>query len=59
MNPDIMYLDKAMKQPDKLQFQKAMIEEVKLQTDNDNWIVVSCDQVPAGTKVLPSVWAMR
>jgi hypothetical protein len=26
-NPDIMYLDEAMKQPDKVQFQKAMIEE--------------------------------
>ena len=32
-NPDIMYLDEAMKQPDKLQFQQAMIEEVKSQTE--------------------------
>jgi succinyl-CoA synthetase beta subunit len=36
-NPDILYLDEVMKQPDKAQFQKAMIEEVKSQTENDNW----------------------
>jgi hypothetical protein len=58
-NPDIMYLDEAMKQPDKLQFQQAMIEEVKSQTDNENWEVISREKVPMGTKVLPAVWAMR
>jgi Reverse transcriptase (RNA-dependent DNA polymerase) len=58
-NPDIMYLDEAMKQPDKLQFQRAMIEEVQSQTDNDNWEVVSRTKVPVGTKVLPAVWAMQ
>jgi hypothetical protein len=47
--PDIMYLDEVMKQPDRIQFQEAMIKEVQSQADNDNWKVVGKDTVPAGT----------
>jgi Reverse transcriptase (RNA-dependent DNA polymerase) len=58
-NPDIMYLDEAMKQPDRIQFQEAMIKEVQSQADNDNWKVVSKETVPVGTPILLAVWAMR
>ncbi len=58
-NPDIMYLDEAMRQPDRVQFQKAMIEEVKTHTENGHWKIISREEVPKGTPVLPSVWAMR
>jgi Reverse transcriptase (RNA-dependent DNA polymerase) len=58
-NPDIMYLDQAMREPDSAQFERAMIEEVTAHTDNDHWEVVRRVDVPKGTKVLPAVWAMR
>ena len=58
-NPDIMYLDEALKQPDRKEFQKAMIDEVKSHTDNDHWKIVSRASVPPGTPILPAVWAMR
>ena len=58
-NPDIMYLDQAMKEPDSKQFEKAMVDEVKAHTDNGHWVVRRRAQLPEGTKVLPAVWAMR
>ena len=58
-NPDIMYLDEALKQPDSKEFQKAMIEEVKSHTDNDHWKIVTRASVPTGEPILPAVWAMR
>jgi hypothetical protein len=58
-NPDIMYYDEAMRQPDKEQFQKAMMLEVQTHTDNGHWKIISRDDVPRGEPVLPSVWAMR
>ena len=54
-----MYLDEAMRQPDKIQFQQAMIKEVEAQTENGNWRIISRKDVPKGEPVLPSVWAMR
>jgi Reverse transcriptase (RNA-dependent DNA polymerase) len=36
-----------------------MIKEVQYQADNDNWKFVGKDTVPAGTPILPAVWAMR
>ena len=58
-NPDIMYLDQAMKEPDSKQFEKAMIDEVKTHTNLGNWDIILRSEVPEGTKVLPAVWAMR
>ena len=58
-NPDIMYLDEAMRQPDKVQFQQAMIKEVETHTENGHWKIISRQDVPKGEPVLPSVWAMR
>jgi Reverse transcriptase (RNA-dependent DNA polymerase) len=58
-NPDVMYMDQAMKEPDSEQFHQAMLKEVKAHTDNGHWTIVRRDTVPHGVEVLPSVWAMR
>ena len=58
-NPDVMYLDQAMKEPDRDEFEKAMIKEVTAHTDNEHWIIVAKSSVPKGETILPAVWAMR
>ena len=58
-NPDIMYLDQAMKEADSKQFEKAMVDEVRAHTDNGHWVVRRRAHLSKGTKVLPAVWAMR
>jgi hypothetical protein len=58
-NPDVMYLDQAMKEPDKDKFEEAMLQEVQSHTDNGHWKIVPKKSVPRGTKILPAVWAMR
>jgi hypothetical protein len=54
-NPDIMYLNKAMRADDSAQFQDAMAEEVRLHTENNHWQIVKRSDLPIGTEVLPSV----
>jgi Reverse transcriptase (RNA-dependent DNA polymerase) len=58
-DPDGMYLDQAMKQPDRKQFKEAMRKEVQSHTDSKNWKIIRRDQIPKEHKVLPAVWAMR
>jgi hypothetical protein len=58
-NPDVVYMDQAMKEPDSKQFHDAMLKEVKAHTDNGHWTIVRRDTVPDGVEVLPAVWAMR
>jgi hypothetical protein len=58
-NPDIMYYDQAMKEPDSKQFEQAMVDEVTSHTDLGNWEIVPKTEIPEGTSLLPSVWAMR
>ena len=58
-NPDVMYMDQAMKEPDSKEFEKAMISEVTAHTDNKHWIIVEKSSVPLGVTILPAVWAMR
>jgi hypothetical protein len=38
-NPDVMYLDQAMKEPDREKFEEAMLEEVRAHTENGHWII--------------------
>jgi ABC-type polysaccharide/polyol phosphate transport system ATPase subunit len=54
-NPDIMYLDEAMRADDSAQFRKAMGEEVKSLIDNNHWQIVKRIELPLATKILPSV----
>ena len=58
-DPNTMYLDQAMKQPDRKQFIQAMAEEVAAHTNNQHWRIILKSQVPCGTRILPSVWAMK
>ena len=58
-NPDMMYLDQALAEPDGDEFRKAMHSEVESHTELGHWKIRSRSEVPAGIKVLPSVWAMR
>jgi hypothetical protein len=58
-DPDIMYFQEAMREPDNLQWIKAMQEEVQSHSDNENWLLVPQSQVPEGVPVLPAVCAMR
>jgi hypothetical protein len=50
-NPDVMYLDQAMKEPDRDKFEEAMLQEVQSHTDNGHWKIVPTKSVPRGTKI--------
>ena len=54
-----MHLHQALKQPDALQFIKAVIREINGHIKNDHWRIIPRQDVPEGHKVTPSVWAMR
>ena len=58
-DPDTMYVDQALKQPDRKQFIQAIKEEVSAHNNNGHWKVVKRSMVPDGMKVLPSLWAMK
>ena len=58
-NPDTMYLQQAMKAPDRDKFVEAMDVEIKAHEDNDHWVVRKRSEIPKGSPVLPAVWAMR
>jgi Reverse transcriptase (RNA-dependent DNA polymerase) len=58
-NPDTMYYHEAMKESDAPQFREAMKKEVDDHTAKMHWEMVRRDQIPAGIKVLPAVWAMK
>ena len=58
-DPDTMYMEQAMLQPDRKQFLKAMADEVNAHTQNGHWRLILRSEVPPGIKVLPSVWAMK
>ena len=48
-----------MKQPDANHFIKAMEEEIRAHEDNDHWEIVSREDIPINTSVLPAIWSMR
>jgi hypothetical protein len=56
---DVMYLHQALRQPDSKEFVEAVIKEVNGHIDNDHWKLIPCTEVPEGTEVVPSVWAMQ
>jgi hypothetical protein len=58
-DPDTMYLHQAMKEPNKEQFKEAMLKEVKDQTENKNFSIVSQDSVPVNEPIMPTVWQMK
>ena len=58
-DPDTMYVDQAMRAPNKKQFMQAMEKKVHAHTENKHWKLIPRSEVPSGTKVLPAVWAMK
>ena len=58
-DPDTMYLDEALKQPDRKKFIQAMVDEVESHTSLGHWQIIARASVPINTMVLPSVWAMK
>ena len=58
-DPDTMYMHEAMREPDREEFKKAMIKEVKDQTENGNFSIVPRAEVPKGEPTMPAVWQMK
>ena len=58
-NPDTMYFDEGMKQPDREQFLHAVVKEVNDHITRKHWKLIPRSQVPKGVKVLPSVWSLK
>ena len=58
-DPDTMYMERAVLQPDKKKFLKAMADEVNAHTQNGHWRLILRSEVPPGIEVLPSVWATK
>jgi hypothetical protein len=58
-DPDVTYINEAMRQPDRDKFLKAMEEEIRAHTENRNWTLITRDKVPNNQPILPAVWAMR
>jgi hypothetical protein len=54
-----MYLHQVLHQPDSREFMEAVIKEVNGHVDNNHWKLIPCTEVPEGTEVVPSVWAMQ
>ncbi len=58
MMGDVMYLHQVLRQPDSKEFMEAVIKEVNGHVDNNHWKLIPCTEVPEGTEVVPSVYAM-
>ncbi len=54
-----MYLHQVLHQPDAREFMEAVIKEVNGHIDNNQWKLIPRTEVPEGTEVVPSVWAMQ
>jgi GAG-pre-integrase domain len=58
-NQDNFYYHEILREPDCQEFLKAMQAEIDDHNNNKNWVPVLRSTLPKGTKVIPSVWAMR
>ena len=58
-DPDVMYVDQSMKEPDHLQFWEAMRDKVSSHFENGNMSLFPRKNVPERTKVLSLVWEMK
>jgi hypothetical protein len=59
MMGDVMYLHQVLCQSDSREFVEAVIKEVNVHVDNNHWKLIPRTEVPEGTEVVPSVWAMQ
>jgi hypothetical protein len=58
MMGEVMYLHQVLRQPDSREFVEVVIKEVNGHVDNNHWKLIPRTEVPEGTEVVPSVWAM-
>ena len=58
-DPDSLYYHQAMAAPDKIKWQEAMLKEFRSHCERKHWVPVTKEDIPAGTKILDSVWAMK
>ncbi len=58
-DPDTMYIDQALREPDRAEFLKAMQEEINAHETRGHWVLVRRDTLPPGTVILPAVWSMK
>jgi hypothetical protein len=58
-DPDIMYMHEAMKEPDWLEFIKAMQKEVLDQMNNGNFSLIKRVNMPEDKTILRAVWQMK
>ena len=58
-NPDILYWDQAMKAHDQDKFIEAVQIELDGHEKMGNYVPIPLNKVPAGTKLLDTVWSMR
>ena len=58
-DPDTIYFDQAMKEPDRKEFLNAAIREVNSHCELKHCKLLPCVDVPKGKPILDSVWAMK
>ena len=58
-DPNTMYMHEAMREPDKVEFLKAMVKEVEDQMKNGNYSIVNENDVLKLSTILPAVWQMK
>lgn len=59
MDPDTMYLHEARKQPDWLEFKKAMKTEIRAHIQNESFKIIKRKDIDKNIKISKSVWAMK
>ncbi len=58
-DPDTMYHQQAMKQPDREKFQEAMKKECEAHYKERNYRLVKRSELPEGGTLLSNVWQMK
>eukprot|EP00957_Ditylum_brightwellii_P143510 10932990-Ditylum_brightwellii.AAC.1 len=54
-----MHFHQAMKEPDKEKFDKAIVSQVNIHTEQNHSKLVPRNEVPDGVKILSPVWAIK
>jgi len=56
---EVMYLHRALQQPDKEEFLKSKVQEISSHQERKHWKIVPFKEVLENIKILDLVWAMR
>ena len=58
-NPDTMYFDQGMREPDSDQFVHTVIKELNDHISHKHWELVPRSEVPKHIKIIPSAWSLK